>query len=207
MIDWLFNWVLLHCVYIPLNHGSQLSAPQLAISDPPNQLHLPWPPFPAATPSKSISVSIRKDYAKIQRGITLGRHSHLLTPPHHILGHNALCSLSAYQLLQCSVQSIPQSCFTTPVTPSLPGTCGRSPWARDWETWQTAIRCQGSRNATVATGLINLYAVSLAVLSPGMESVDRESVLGSFPGEDETWKEYRECRQTEAGKQEKSGKE
>lgn len=106
---------------------------QSQIFSSPHQLHLPWPPFPT-TPSKSISVPIRKDYAKILRGITLGRHSHLLTPPHRILGHSTLCSLSAYQLLQCSVQSIRQSCFTTTVTPSLPGTCGRSPWARDRET-------------------------------------------------------------------------
>lgn len=86
------------------------------------------PGFPLpATPPKLISVSIREDYAKILRGITLGTHSHLLTPPHHILGQSTLCSLSAYQLLRCSVQSIPQSCFTTNVTPSLTGTCGRSP--------------------------------------------------------------------------------
>lgn len=126
------------CANMPLilsvrsNQDCQLSGPRLAISDlllspasPP-----PLASFPA-TPSKSISVSIRQDYAKILTGITLGRHSHLLTPPHHILGHSTLCSLSAYQLLQCSVQSIRQSCFTTSVTPSLPGTCGRSPWARD----------------------------------------------------------------------------
>ena len=83
-----------------------------------------------ATPFKSISASISRDYAKILRGVTLGSHSHLLTPPHRILGRRTLCSLSAYQLLQCSVQSIRQSCFTTTVTPSLPATCGRSPWAR-----------------------------------------------------------------------------
>lgn len=130
------HFVLICCwckVHILRNKDCQLSSQQLAVSDvcpsppPPLPRGLPFP----ATPSKSISLSIRKDYAKIQGGITLGKHSHLLTPPHHILGHSTLCSLWAYQLLQCSVQSIRQSCFATAVTPSLPRTCGRSPRARD----------------------------------------------------------------------------
>lgn len=131
---------------------SLCSLQQLALPDLCPSLPAPTPLdfcFPA-TPSKSISLSIRKNYAKNQGGITHGKHSHLLTPPHRIPSHITPHFLWAYQLLQCSLQSIQRTCFTTPITPSLPRTCGRSQWLRDRETQWFADEVSGTTAAQAA---------------------------------------------------------
>lgn len=66
-------------VYIPGKQVSQLTGPQLLL---PTRFTSRSVPFSQPRPSKSMSGSTRKDYAKILRGITPGKHPHLLTPPH-----------------------------------------------------------------------------------------------------------------------------
>lgn len=83
-------------------------------------------PFPAPPSSP-----IRKDLAKIQRRDNPLGYVGAGSLPHLTALAAALRSpLWAYQLLPHYPRSIRQSCFTTPVTPSLPRTCRGSPRVR-----------------------------------------------------------------------------
>lgn len=139
------------------------------------------------------SSPIRKDLAKIQRrdnplgDVGAGSLPHLTA-----LAAALRSPLWAYQLLPRYQRSIRQSCFTTPVTPSLPRTCGGSPRVRG------LIDVGGGYEAFLFFLFLKIHLLFNGWAFVRHESVGDGGKLAVYVlRQGEMWKESRGCSQTE----------